>query len=55
MWLLTNDDVIWVAGLRNLLDEEVHHTPQVVVLALEQLGNAKEDLIQQYTQNKIKK
>ena len=42
---LTNDDVIGVAGLRHLLDEEVHHTPEVVVLALEQLRHAEKHLI----------
>lgn len=41
---LTNDDVIGVASLRHLLDEEVHHAPQVVVLALEQLRHAEEHL-----------
>lgn len=41
---LTNDDVIGVAGLCHLLDEEVHHTPKVVVLALEQLRHAEKHL-----------
>lgn len=41
---LTDDDVIGVAGLRHLLDEEVHHAPEVVVLALEQLRHAEKHL-----------
>lgn len=41
---LTNDDVIRVARLGNLLDEQIHHSPQIVVLALKQLRNSEKHL-----------
>lgn len=41
---LTDDDVIGVACLGDLLDEEVHHASQIVVLRLEQLRHAEEHL-----------
>lgn len=40
----TDDDVIRVACLGDLLDEQVHHPPQVVILALEQLRHSEKHL-----------
>ena len=39
-----NDDIIRVAGLSHLLDEEVHHPPEIGIGGLEELGDPEEDV-----------
>jgi hypothetical protein len=42
--LRDNEDVAGVRGGSHLLDEQVHHAPQVAIRGLEELGHAKKDL-----------
>ena len=38
-----NDDIVGVAGLGNLLDEQIDHTAEAGIVGHEQLGDAEED------------
>ena len=38
-----NNHVVRVTRLRHLLDEQVHHPPQVLVGGLKELGDSEED------------
>lgn len=42
--MLTNNDIVLIAGLGDLLDKDVHHPPEVMVLTLKQLRHSEENL-----------